>query len=266
MSNPPFWGDVGMKKWSTFLVWGARSPIFGCLNMGIFGQLFHAFSNFGWVLSKFWKIAFFGPFWAVFLWARTQKLAGDVRGQFKSQWLNPNIFEFSEGSVTTISGTHLKILMFSFLCHPICFEFLQDALILPRILQPNTEAHIYQQVNLSDDFLLLQICHLLFYWLAFPKDGLFVEPQMKIYEKWNHDWSYNNCCMRIQNLVVGCFHFKLHWLYWHFIEWLFWHKMQAASILKLKTFVENNIRPHPILPRVGHRAQSRVLFIVIFLL
>ena len=74
-------------------------------------HLFHAFSNFGWVLSKFWKIAFFGPFWAVFLWARTQKLAGDVRGQFKSQWLNPNIFEFSEGSVTTISACHLKILM-----------------------------------------------------------------------------------------------------------------------------------------------------------
>ena len=78
-------------------------------------HLFHAFSNFGWVLSKFWKIAFFGLFWAVFLWARTQKLAGDVRGQFKSQWLNPNIFEFSEGSVTTISACHLKILMFSFL-------------------------------------------------------------------------------------------------------------------------------------------------------
>ena len=43
------------------------------------------------------------------------KLAGDVPGQFKSQWLNPNIFELSEGSVTTISGYPLKILMFSFL-------------------------------------------------------------------------------------------------------------------------------------------------------
>ena len=66
-------------------------------------------------LKQFWKIAFFGLFWAVFLWARTQKLAGDVRGQIKSQWLNTNIFLFSEGSVTTISGSHLKILMFSFL-------------------------------------------------------------------------------------------------------------------------------------------------------
>ena len=36
--TPPFWGDVGVKKWSPFLVWCARSPIFGRLNMGIFGQ------------------------------------------------------------------------------------------------------------------------------------------------------------------------------------------------------------------------------------
>ena len=28
MSNPPFWGDVGVKKWSQFLDLGARSPIF----------------------------------------------------------------------------------------------------------------------------------------------------------------------------------------------------------------------------------------------
>ena len=70
--RPPFHANILPKWWNR--------------------HLFHAFFNFGWVLSKFWKIAFFGPFWAVFLWARTQKLAGDVRGQFKSQWLNPNIF------------------------------------------------------------------------------------------------------------------------------------------------------------------------------
>ena len=35
MSHPPFWGDVGMKKWSPFLDSGARSPIFGPLKVGI---------------------------------------------------------------------------------------------------------------------------------------------------------------------------------------------------------------------------------------
>ena len=29
MSNPPFWGDVGVKKWSPFLDLGAQNPIFG---------------------------------------------------------------------------------------------------------------------------------------------------------------------------------------------------------------------------------------------
>ena len=73
-------------------------------------HLFGPFSNFGWIISKVKKNSLFGQFWAVFLWAWTQKLAGDVRGQFKSQWLNPNIFEFSEGgSVPTISASHLKI-------------------------------------------------------------------------------------------------------------------------------------------------------------
>ena len=33
MSIPPFWGDVGVKKWSPFLDSGARSPIFGHLKM-----------------------------------------------------------------------------------------------------------------------------------------------------------------------------------------------------------------------------------------
>ena len=35
--TPPFWGDVGMKKWSQFLDSGTRSPIFGHLKMGTFG-------------------------------------------------------------------------------------------------------------------------------------------------------------------------------------------------------------------------------------
>ena len=34
---PPFWGYVGVKKWSPFLDSGARSPIFGHLKMGTFG-------------------------------------------------------------------------------------------------------------------------------------------------------------------------------------------------------------------------------------
>ena len=36
MPIPPFWGDVGMKKWSPFLVSGARSPNFGHRKGGIF--------------------------------------------------------------------------------------------------------------------------------------------------------------------------------------------------------------------------------------
>ena len=186
-----------MRKWSPFLVWGARSPIFGRLNMWRTSKrreflktavltlemdiltilaknahvqapkngtssapnqkrrppfhanilpkwwnrhLFHAFFNFGWVLSKFWKIAFFGPFWAVFLWARTQKLAGVVRGQFKSQWLNPNIFEFSEGSVTTISVGHLKILMFRVLVHFLATPTGPGLRVINGASSPNTFA------------------------------------------------------------------------------------------------------------------------------
>ena len=37
-SIPPFWGDVGVKKWSLFLDLGARSPIFGHLKMGTFDR------------------------------------------------------------------------------------------------------------------------------------------------------------------------------------------------------------------------------------
>ena len=28
MLIPPFWGDIGMKKWSPFLFFGIQSPIF----------------------------------------------------------------------------------------------------------------------------------------------------------------------------------------------------------------------------------------------
>ena len=34
--TPPFWGDVGVKKWSQILDSGTRSPIFGHLKMGTF--------------------------------------------------------------------------------------------------------------------------------------------------------------------------------------------------------------------------------------
>ena len=36
MCHPPFWGDVGVKKWSPFLDSGTRSPIFGHLKVGTF--------------------------------------------------------------------------------------------------------------------------------------------------------------------------------------------------------------------------------------
>ena len=36
MSIPPFWGDVGVKKWSPFLDSAAQSPIFGHLKVGTF--------------------------------------------------------------------------------------------------------------------------------------------------------------------------------------------------------------------------------------
>ena len=35
---PPFWGDVGIKKWSPFLDSGAQSPIFWHLKTGTFGE------------------------------------------------------------------------------------------------------------------------------------------------------------------------------------------------------------------------------------
>ena len=39
--TPPFWGDVGVKKWSPFLDSDARSPIFGHLKIGTFGIFRH---------------------------------------------------------------------------------------------------------------------------------------------------------------------------------------------------------------------------------
>ena len=94
----PFWGVVGIKKWSPFLDSGAQSPIFWHLKTGTFAEsarfqvpkngisdhetekrrplfnanippkwwitcLFHSFITFGWVLSQFLK---FGSFGAVF--------------------------------------------------------------------------------------------------------------------------------------------------------------------------------------------------------
>ena len=41
MSNPPFWGDVGVKKWSPFLDSAAQSPIFRHLKIGTFGIFRH---------------------------------------------------------------------------------------------------------------------------------------------------------------------------------------------------------------------------------
>ena len=38
MSIPPFWGDVGVKKWSPFLVSGTRSTIFLHLKTGTFAK------------------------------------------------------------------------------------------------------------------------------------------------------------------------------------------------------------------------------------
>ena len=38
MSSPPFWGDVGMKKWSPFLVPGTQSTIFWYLKTATFAK------------------------------------------------------------------------------------------------------------------------------------------------------------------------------------------------------------------------------------
>ena len=41
--TPPFWGDVGVKKWSRFFDSGTRKPIFGHLKMGTFAKTFWYF-------------------------------------------------------------------------------------------------------------------------------------------------------------------------------------------------------------------------------
>ena len=41
MSVTPFWGEVGVKKWSPFLDSVARSPAFAHLKMATFGKSAH---------------------------------------------------------------------------------------------------------------------------------------------------------------------------------------------------------------------------------
>ena len=95
--STPFWGDVGIKKWSCFFCFGARSAIFCHLKPGTFAKsarfqvpkngtsgaetkkrrplfnanippkwcralLFQAFSTFGWVLGQSKNLPFFGLF------------------------------------------------------------------------------------------------------------------------------------------------------------------------------------------------------------
>ena len=109
MSTPPFWGDVGMKKWSPFLVLGTRSTIFWHLKTGTFAKsaqfgvqkngtlgarnkkrrplfhvnippkwwkrhLFPAFITFEWVLSQFYDFANFGHFQGRFPILKAKKL------------------------------------------------------------------------------------------------------------------------------------------------------------------------------------------------
>ena len=95
--STPFWGNVGVKKWSRFFRLGAGSAIFCHLKPGTFGKsarfqvpkngtsgadskkprplfnanippkwcrarLFYAFSTFGWVLSQLQNFGFLAPF------------------------------------------------------------------------------------------------------------------------------------------------------------------------------------------------------------
>ena len=84
MSDPPFWGDVGVKKWSPFLDSGAQSPIFGHLKILAFSgtwkwdfgrvnpkmetpkwwtrHWFYVFTTFGWEISKFWMLHILASF------------------------------------------------------------------------------------------------------------------------------------------------------------------------------------------------------------
>ena len=91
--TPPFWGDVGVKKWSQILDSGTRSPIFGHLKMGTWHFqvpkngtlsvriqnliplfqanippkcwsrcLFYSFTTVGRVIGKFWILSILGSF------------------------------------------------------------------------------------------------------------------------------------------------------------------------------------------------------------
>ena len=95
--TPPFWGDVGVKKWSRFFDSGTRKPIFGHLKMGTFAKsahfqvpkngtssariqnlrplfhanippkwwsrcLFYSFTTFGRVIGKFWILNILSSF------------------------------------------------------------------------------------------------------------------------------------------------------------------------------------------------------------
>ena len=97
MSIPPFWGDVGVKKWSPFLFSATRSTIFWYPKLGTFGKsahfqvpengtssariqklrplfhanippkwwsrcLFYSFTTFGRVIGKFWILNILSSF------------------------------------------------------------------------------------------------------------------------------------------------------------------------------------------------------------
>ena len=99
--TPPFWGDVGVKKWSQFFYSGTWSPIFGHPKMGTFAKsahfqvpengfwsarikklrplfhanippkwwsrcLFYSFTTFGRVIGKFWILNILSSFSLVF--------------------------------------------------------------------------------------------------------------------------------------------------------------------------------------------------------
>ena len=50
MSIPPFWGDVGVKKWSPFLVAGAEVPFFGTQKRALLPKV----PNFGYQKTLLW--------------------------------------------------------------------------------------------------------------------------------------------------------------------------------------------------------------------
>ena len=64
--TPPFWGDVGVKKWSWFFDSGTRSPIFGHLKMGTFGKSAHFLQNGGQARKMPQKSSFL-HFWSPFI-------------------------------------------------------------------------------------------------------------------------------------------------------------------------------------------------------